>query len=80
LELRVSDDGPGFPPQFRRVAFERFSRADHTRTTRGGGLGLSIVRSIARAHGGEAYIANRASGGALVRLSIPDSLTDGRSL
>ncbi|MDQ6811001.1 MAG: HAMP domain-containing histidine kinase [Actinomycetota bacterium] len=73
VELQVSDDGPGFPPQFLQAAFERFTRADRTRTSGGAGLGLSIVRSVARSHGGEAYIANRPGGGALAWLSIPDS-------
>jgi signal transduction histidine kinase len=76
LELRVSDDGPGFPPPFLEVAFERFTRADRPRTIPGAGLGLSIVRSIARAHGGEAYISNGAAGGAHVWLSIPEQPTD----
>jgi signal transduction histidine kinase len=73
LELHVSDDGPGFPPAFLEVAFERFTRAERARTAPGAGLGLSIVRSIARAHGGEAYIANDDAGGAHVWLSIPDA-------
>jgi signal transduction histidine kinase len=72
LELHVSDDGPGFPPAFLQIAFERFTRADLPRTAPGAGLGLSIVRSIARAHGGEAFIANAPDGGAHVWLSIPD--------
>jgi two-component system OmpR family sensor kinase len=72
LELHVSDDGPGFPPAFLEVAFERFTRADRPRTIPGAGLGLSIVRSIARAHGGDSYIVNASAGGAHVWLSIPD--------
>jgi two-component system OmpR family sensor kinase len=74
VELQVSDDGPGFPPLFVNAAFERFTRADPARTSGGVGLGLAIVRSIARAHGGEANVSNSATGGARVRLSIPDSL------
>jgi signal transduction histidine kinase len=73
VELQVSDEGAGFPPAFLHAAFERFARADESRTEGGTGLGLSIVRSIARAHGGEAYAANAPGGGALVRLSIPDA-------
>ena len=73
LELHVSDDGAGFPPGFREVAFERFTRADRPRTEPGAGLGLAIVRSIARAHGGEAYISGEEAGGAHVWLSIPDA-------
>ena len=71
VELRVSDEGAGFPSEFLPVAFERFTRADRTRTSGGTGLGLSIVQSIARAHGGEAHLANRS--GAHVWLAIPDS-------
>ena len=73
VELQVSDGGAGFPPAFLDAAFERFTRVDETRTAGGAGLGLSIVRSIARAHGGEAYAANGPAGGALVRLSLPDA-------
>lgn len=73
VELEVRDDGPGFPPDFLQTAFERFTRADRTRTAGGAGLGLPIVRSIARAHGGEAHVCNRADGGAMAWLSIPDS-------
>jgi two-component system, OmpR family, sensor kinase len=69
-ELHVRDDGSGFPSRFIELAFERFARADQTRTTPGAGLGLSIVRSIARAHGGEAHACNRAGGGAHVWLTI----------
>jgi signal transduction histidine kinase len=76
LALHVSDDGPGFPQPFLDVAFERFTRGDRSRTAPGAGLGLSIVRTIARAHGGEAYIANRAGGGAHVWISIPDTPSD----
>ncbi|HEV2923320.1 MAG TPA: ATP-binding protein [Solirubrobacteraceae bacterium] len=75
LELHVSDDGPGFPTAFLQIAFERFSRADPSRTAAGAGLGLSIVRSIARAHGGDAFISNNDRGGADVWLSIPEAPT-----
>jgi two-component system OmpR family sensor kinase len=79
LELHVSDDGPGFPNAFLEIAFERFSRADPSRTAAGAGLGLSIVRSIARAHGGDAYISNDDGGGAHVWLSIADAPTGSRA-
>ena len=71
VELHVLDDGPGFTPDFLPVAFERFSRADPARSRGGSGLGLSIVRAIAEAHGGTADVANRAGGGADVWVSLP---------
>jgi signal transduction histidine kinase len=71
VELHVLDDGPGFTPEFLPVAFERFSRADPARSRGGAGLGLSIVRAIAEAHGGTADAANRDGGGADVWVSLP---------
>jgi len=54
VELRVADDGPGFPDGFAERAFDRFSRADEARRRSGSGLGLAIVDAIAKAHGGAA--------------------------
>ena len=71
LELFVRDQGPGFPADFRRHAFERFSRADPGRTDAGTGLGLAIVRAIAVAHGGRVGIDHTASGDTEVSLFIP---------
>lgn len=70
VELRVSDDGPGFPEGFLGKAFERFTRADDARGRGGTGLGLAIVQAIARAHGGRAQAANR-DGGAEVWIELP---------
>ncbi|MGH2914001.1 MAG: sensor histidine kinase [Solirubrobacteraceae bacterium] len=70
VELHVVDGGTGIPTRFIGRAFERFARADGSRTSDGSGLGLAIVRSIARAHGGEAHAANLAPGGADVWLAI----------
>ena len=50
--LSVADSGPGISPSFRDRALDRFSRADASRTTTGSGLGLSLVRAVARLHGG----------------------------
>jgi heavy metal sensor kinase len=71
IELRVTDEGAGFPPDFLARAFERFSRADVARAGAGSGLGLAIVEAIARAHGGSAAAANRSEGGAEIALLIP---------
>jgi two-component system OmpR family sensor kinase len=77
VELRVSDGGRGFPAGYPAVAFERFSRPDRGRTSDGAGLGLSIVAGIARAHGGDAHVTNRAGGGAEVWIALPESATTG---
>jgi two-component system OmpR family sensor kinase len=71
VELHVTDEGGGFPPELLGRAFERFTRSDHARSRGGSGLGLSIVRVIAEAHGGTARAANRSDGGADVWVAVP---------
>jgi two-component system, OmpR family, sensor kinase len=71
VELHVTDEGGGFPPDFMTRAFERFSRAESSRSTDGSGLGLAIVALIAEAHGGRAGVANRSTGGADVWIALP---------
>jgi signal transduction histidine kinase len=71
VEIHVTDRGPGFPSEFRERAFERFSRRSPSRGDGGSGLGLAIVRTVARAHGGEAYAGNLEGGGADVWISLP---------
>jgi signal transduction histidine kinase len=71
VELHVRDRGPGFPEEFRGRAFERFSRAEASRSQDGSGLGLAIVEAIARAHRGEAHVENRDGGGADAWLALP---------
>lgn len=59
LELRVSNTGPGIPEEQRHRLFQRFHRGDPSRRrdTGGAGLGLSLSREIARAHGGDLVLA-----------------------
>jgi len=66
VELHVLDEGRGIPPDFVPRAFERFTRANESRTGAGAGLGLAIAQVIAKAHGGSAHVS-----GADVWLSIP---------
>ena len=75
-EIIVADAGPGFDPESLDSVFDRFYRADDSRSRKSGGsgLGLAIVDAIARSHGGEARAANRPEGGAEVRVRIPRSL------
>jgi two-component system OmpR family sensor kinase len=72
VELHVTDDGEGFPAAFLPRAFERFTRADPARGGGGSGLGLSIVETIARSHGGTARVADTPAGGADASLSLPE--------
>jgi hypothetical protein len=76
LVVEVSDNGPGFPPDYLPHAFERFRRPDsgRARADGGAGLGLAIVSAIARAHGGRATAANRPGGGAVVTLELPGAV------
>jgi heavy metal sensor kinase len=76
VAIEVIDAGPGLPPGFLPVAFERFHRAEHARSrdTGGTGLGLSIVRSVAEAHGGSATIENCADGGARATVRLPPAV------
>jgi two-component system, OmpR family, sensor kinase len=80
VELHVSDVGPGFPPEFRNRAFDRFSRADEARSGGGSGLGLSIVELVAGAHGGGAGLGDSPSGGADVWISLPLASAPARPL
>ena len=71
--LSVIDHGEGIPPQIRGKIFERFWRADSSRTrvTGGSGLGLAIVAAIVDAHRGEVEVVETPGGGATFRVLLP---------
>ena len=73
ISVNVLDSGNGFALAFIDHAFEPFARADSSRARSegGAGLGLAIVRAIAKAHGGTAVASNRDAGGAQVTLTLP---------
>lgn len=66
--VEVTDDGSGIPEPWRERVFERFVRLDAARTfgESGAGLGLAIVREIARSHGGEVSVEDAAPGARFV--------------
>jgi signal transduction histidine kinase len=71
--IEVDDDGPGIPSNERERVFEPFHRGEPSRSreTGGAGLGLAVVRSIARAHGGDVVLENRPEGGLRARARLP---------
>ena len=74
--LWVRDHGPGFSPDALSRAFERFYRADASRSRdpqgrAGSGLGLAIARALAEAQGGTLEAANHPEGGAIFTLRLP---------
>lgn len=73
LAIQVRDSGPGIPPEALAHIFERFYRADTSRSRLegGSGLGLAIARQLAEAHGGTLTAANALPNGAIFTLTLP---------
>lgn len=71
--VQIDDDGPGIPEDLREDAFKPFRRleASRSRETGGTGLGLTVARTIVRAHGGDIALMNRSGGGLRVEVQLP---------
>ncbi len=71
--VEVHDDGPGMPREVADRAFERFARADASRSRHAGGsgLGLAIVQAIVVAHGGQVMLESLPGVGTTVRVELP---------
>jgi two-component system, OmpR family, sensor kinase len=72
-DIDVIDHGPGVPEAQRQRIFERFHRADPTRSRDqgGSGLGLSIATAVVAAHGGRISVTDTPGGGATFRIALP---------
>ncbi|MDQ7969267.1 MAG: ATP-binding protein [Oxalicibacterium faecigallinarum] len=73
LQIIISDQGPGIPPELLEQVMEPFMRVEGSRNTHTGGfgLGLSIARTVAQAHRGRLTLRNREAGGLEVTLTLP---------
>ena len=71
--VEIDDQGPGLPANELEQVFEPFYRHEvsRSRETGGIGLGLAVVRSVARAHGGDVGLENRLGGGLTARVRLP---------
>src|SRR5207247_1382876 len=71
--IEIADEGPGMSAEELERVFERFYRADATRSRASGGigLGLSIVAAVADAHGGSVEARSEEGGGAAFRIVLP---------
>ena len=65
------DNGPGVPEGEREKIWRRLYRSDHSRSQRGLGLGLSIVKALVEAHAGTVAVGARPGGGAVFTVTLP---------
>jgi signal transduction histidine kinase len=74
VRLRVDDNGPGVPPRERERIWQPFERGGvaRERAAGGSGIGLTIVREIAKEHGGTAWVDSAPGGGARFVIELPD--------
>ena len=75
IMIHVDDRGPGIPDGLREEAFRPFYRFEGSRSRDSGGtgLGLTVARNVARAHGGDVVLSERAGGGLRATIVLPPS-------
>jgi len=73
LQVSVSDTGPGIPPEYQALIFEKFQGINTGQTAegRGTGLGLSIASHIVKAHGGKIWVESTAGQGSTFSFCLP---------
>jgi heavy metal sensor kinase len=79
VSIAFQDTGAGISEKDRPRIFERFYRGDPSRSQAGAGLGLSFARAVARAHGGDISVENRAPAGAVFTVVLPRTVRIGQS-
>jgi signal transduction histidine kinase len=72
VRLAVEDEGPGVPPEDRTRVFDPFVRIHDGGRVHGTGVGLSLVRQIARLHDGSCHVEDARDGGARFCIELPD--------
>jgi len=73
VKITVTDNGVGIPPEHLPHVFDRFYKADQSRTHAGGsGLGLSIVKAIVERHGGTVSVRSRQGVETVFEITVPD--------
>jgi two-component system sensor histidine kinase KdpD len=72
--IEVLDGGPGIPEDDLSLVFEKYFRGNEAKGQPGSGLGLSAVKVIVVAHGGDIAVENRPEGGAHFTVTLPGSL------
>ncbi|MGD2144360.1 MAG: ATP-binding protein [Anaerolineae bacterium] len=78
--FKVSDTGPGVPPESKERIFERFTRLESTKRTRGTGLGLPFCKLAVEAHGGEIWVDSTPGEGSHFTISVPIETDDQATL
>lgn len=73
IRVSIEDDGPGIPTEKLEAVFQPFYRLEtsRARSTGGHGLGLTVTRTILRAHGGDVVLKNGDAGGIVARVTLP---------
>ncbi len=74
IVILVQDDGPGIPKDDLDFVFDKYYRSKQTEAQPGAGLGLSVVKAIAEAHGGQVVVANLPGRGAEFMITLPGSM------
>jgi signal transduction histidine kinase len=80
VRFTVADTGPGIPAEELPHIFDRFWKSRQPGAAHATGLGLSIVKGLAEAHGGTVSVESRPGAGSVFRLALPLAPSDGSAV